>query len=54
MQSYLVVWTSEALCARLDVARLETLRVSPALGVHVGPAVIGSAVMPLNTLEGLL
>jgi DegV family protein with EDD domain len=45
---------AEALRARLDVGRLDVLRVSPALGVHVGPGVVGAAVMPLSILEGLV
>ncbi len=31
---------------RLDVAQYEVLRVSPVLGVHTGPAVVGAAVVP--------
>ncbi len=34
--------------ARLPVGRLEVLRVSPVLGVHTGPGVIGAAVTPLG------
>lgn len=36
---------------RLPVARLETLRVSPVLGVHTGPEVVGAAVVPASLLE---
>lgn len=45
---------AEAIQSRLDVSRLDILRVSPALGVHVGPGVIGASVMPLKVLEGLI
>jgi DegV family protein with EDD domain len=31
---------------RLDVVQSEVLRVSPVLGVHTGPAVVGAAVVP--------
>ncbi len=44
---------TEALRARLNVGRLEVLRVSPALGVHVGPGVVGAAVVPMDVLDGL-
>lgn len=40
--------------ALLNVARLETLRVSPVLGVHTGPAVVGAAVTPMRLLADLL
>lgn len=36
---------------RLAIGRLEVLRVSPVLGVHTGPGVVGAAVMPLRLLE---
>lgn len=39
---------------RLNVARLETLRVSPILGVHTGPGVVGAAVAPMRLIEDLL
>lgn len=39
---------------RLNVARLETLRVSPVLGVHTGPGVVGAAVTPMRLMADLL
>lgn len=36
---------------RLTIGQLEVLRVSPVLGVHTGPGVVGAAVMPLRLLE---
>ncbi len=39
---------------RLNVARLETLRVSPVLGVHTGPGVVGAAVAPMRLMADLL
>ncbi len=39
---------------RLNVAKVETLRVSPVLGVHTGPGVVGAAVVPMNLLADLL
>ena len=34
----------------LNVAKLEILRISPVLGVHTGPGIIGAAVCPANLL----
>ena len=42
---------TEKLKERLNVARLEVLRVSPVLGVHTGPGVVGAAVVPLELME---
>jgi DegV family protein with EDD domain len=41
------------LSRNLNVAKHEVLRVSPVLGVHTGPGVVGAAVVPINVLEGL-
>jgi DegV family protein with EDD domain len=38
---------------RLNVAKLEILRISPVLGVHTGPGVVGAAVLPVNLLEDI-
>ena len=38
---------------RLNVAKLEILRVSPVLGVHTGPGVVGAAVLPMHLLENI-
>ncbi len=45
---------AEMLKSRLSVAKLEVLRISPVLGVHTGPGIVGTAVMPLNLIEGLM
>lgn len=37
----------------LNVAKLETLRISPVLGVHTGPGIIGAAVVPIEFMEDL-
>jgi DegV family protein with EDD domain len=42
------------LSARLNVARLEVMRISPVLGVHTGPGIVGAAVVPMQWMEGLL
>lgn len=39
---------------RLNVAKLEMSRISPVLGVHTGPGIVGAAVVPMNLMEDLL
>ncbi|HEY3313135.1 MAG TPA: DegV family protein [Anaerolineales bacterium] len=39
---------------RLNVAKLETSRISPVLGVHTGPGIVGAAVVPMSLMEDLL
>lgn len=39
---------------RLKVAKIETNRISPVLGVHTGPGIVGLAAMPMNLMEDLL
>lgn len=46
------VLTSE-LKQKLDIAKLEVRRLSPVLGVHTGPGVIGAAVVPIELMEDL-
>lgn len=43
---------TELVKRRLEVAKCETLRVSPVLGVHTGPGVVGAAVVPIHLMEG--
>lgn len=40
--------------SRLKVARLDLRRVSPVLGVHTGPGVVGAGVMPIELIDDLL
>jgi fatty acid-binding protein DegV len=37
----------------LNIPKLETLRISPVLGVHAGPGVIDAAVVPIELMEDL-
>lgn len=37
----------------LNIARLEVMRISPVLGVHTGPGVVGAAVVPAEVVEDL-
>jgi DegV family protein with EDD domain len=42
------------LIGKLNVAKLEVMRISPVLGVHTGPGIVGAAVAPMSLLEDLL
>lgn len=39
---------AELLQTRLNIGKLEILRISPVLGVHTGPGIVGAAVMPMG------
>ncbi len=41
---------SDMLKERLDIAKLETLRISPVLGVHTGPGIVGATVVPMRLM----
>jgi len=38
---------------QLNVAKLEVRRISPVLGVHTGPGIVGAAVVPMELMEDL-
>src|SRR5512138_297598 len=42
------------LMSRLNVAKLEVARISPVLGVHTGPGIVGAAVVPMELMEDLV
>ncbi len=44
---------SNALKDKLNIARLEVRRISPVLGVHTGPGVVGAAVVPAEVVQDL-
>lgn len=44
---------SQQLEEKLNVAKMEMLRISPVLGVHTGPGIVGAAVVPIHLMEGL-
>ena len=44
---------SLSLREKLEIARLEVMRISPVLGVHTGPGVVGAAVVPAEVMQGL-
>jgi DegV family protein with EDD domain len=39
---------------RLNIKKIEVLRISPVLGVHTGPGIVGTAVMPMELIEDLV
>jgi len=41
------------LSERLNAVKLETKRISPVLGVHTGPGIVGAAVVPMKLMEGI-
>jgi DegV family protein with EDD domain len=42
---------SQDMQKRLNIKRLDILRISPVLGVHTGPGIVGTAVMPIELAE---
>jgi DegV family protein with EDD domain len=38
---------------KLNIAKLEVMRISPVLGVHTGPGIVGAAVVPMELLGDL-
>jgi len=44
---------SDMLSERLNAAKIETMRISPVLGVHTGPGIVGAAVVPIELMEGI-
>ena len=39
---------------KLNIAKLEVQRISPVLGVHTGPGIVGAAVVPMELMGDLL
>jgi DegV family protein with EDD domain len=44
---------SKMLSGRLNATKLEVMRISPVLGVHTGPGIVGAAVVPMRLMEGI-
>jgi DegV family protein with EDD domain len=38
----------------LNISKLEMMRISPVLGVHTGPGIVGAAIVPMALMEDLL
>jgi DegV family protein with EDD domain len=45
---------SNELKEKLNIAKLEVMRISPVLGVHTGPGIVGAAVVPIEMMDGLI
>jgi DegV family protein with EDD domain len=45
---------AEELKSKLNVARFEVVRISPVLGVHTGPGIVGTAVVPMDLMQDLV
>ena len=39
---------------RLNIAKMEVVRISPVLGVHTGPGIVGAAVVPMDLMRDLI
>jgi len=44
---------SKSLSEKLNIQKMEILRISPVLGVHTGPGIVGVAVMPMDLIEDI-
>jgi DegV family protein with EDD domain len=44
---------SKMMGEQLNVKKMEILRISPVLGVHTGPGIVGAAVMPMELVEDI-
>jgi DegV family protein with EDD domain len=40
--------------SKLNVAKIEVMRISPVLGVHTGPGIVGIAAVPMNLMADLI
>jgi DegV family protein with EDD domain len=40
--------------SKLNIAKFEVIRISPVLGVHTGPGIVGAAVVPMELMEDLV
>jgi DegV family protein with EDD domain len=38
---------------KLNISKMDLVRISPALGVHTGPAIVGAAVLPMELMSDL-
>jgi fatty acid-binding protein DegV len=39
---------------KLNIAKLEVMRISPVLGVHTGPGIVGAAIVPMDLMSDLM
>jgi len=45
---------SQELKVKLNIAKMEVMRISPVLGVHTGPGIVGAAVVPMDLVKDLV
>jgi len=45
---------SKELKGKLNIAKLEMARISPVLGVHTGPGIVGAAIVPMELMSDLV
>ncbi len=43
-----------ALREKLNIAKLEVMRISPVLGVHTGPGIVGAGIVPMELMRDLV
>jgi len=39
---------------KLNIAKMEVMRISPVLGVHTGPGIVGAAIVPMDLMSALV
>ena len=39
---------------KLNIAKLEVVRISPVLGVHTGPGIVGAGIVPMELMSDLV
>jgi fatty acid-binding protein DegV len=44
---------AKSMSEHLNIQKMEILRISPVLGVHTGPGIVGTAVIPAELLENI-
>jgi DegV family protein with EDD domain len=44
---------SKSMAEKLNIKKMEILRISPVLGVHTGPGIVGAAIMPAGLIEDM-
>jgi DegV family protein with EDD domain len=44
---------AEEIKTKLKLTKMEVMRISPVLGVHTGPGIVGAAVVPMELMEDL-
>ncbi len=44
---------AKSMQSQLNVKKMEVLRISPVLGVHTGPGIVGAAVVPMELVDDL-